>query len=434
MKNLTAIALLSASMNGYAGPLLNIEQQLGERLFSDKKLSLNKNQSCASCHSLSPANARPFLTKRVPGFVDPENVRSGNAVSSGSISGATGSLNAPSVGYAAYSPEFHWDQGEGLYIGGQFWNGRASNLSEQAKMPFLNPVEMAMPNELAVVRRIRQDKIYQQLFREVYGLNLDEISDLRKPDADRSKKVALVFQSAAQAISAYEQSPVFNKFNAKFDYVLAGKTSFSPLEAKGFELFNREDKGNCAACHASAATIADDGSIEPPLFTDFSYDNIGLPRNVNIPGNPAPNAGLGGRTGDPARQEADELGKHKVMSLRNIAVTAPYGHNGSMATLEQIVHFYNTRDTLGYVDGINHPGFGKTGWPEPELGQNLNQQELGNLGLSAEEEKAIVAFLKTLTDDYPKWGHDHRVPPWASSPFSQPLRAAKGLVKSNFRN
>jgi len=428
MKNLTVIALLSASMNGYAGQLLNSEQQLGERLFSDKNLSLNKNQACASCHSLSPAHAKSTVSKLVAGFVDPDNVRSGSAVSNGSIPGLTGSLNAPSVGYAAYSPDFHWDDEEGIYIGGQFWNGRASNLSEQAKMPFLNPVEMAMPNELALVKRLNQDKTYQRLFLDIYGLNLNNIADSRKLTVKQSEKIAQVFQSAAKAISAYEQSPVFNKFNSKFDYVLAGKTSFMPQEAKGFELFNREDKGNCAACHVSEATIAEDGSIEPPVFTDFSYDNIGLPQNINIPGNPEPNLGLGGRSDLPTDSAADELGKHKVMSLRNIALTAPYGHNGAMATLEQIVHFYNTRDTLGYVDDINHPGFAKTGWPEPKISDNLNRDELGNLGLSDEEEKAIVVFMITLTDDYPKWGHDHRVPPWSPSPFVQPIKSANGKL------
>lgn len=438
MRYLTVAVLLSGSLNSYAGQLLTAEQQLGERLFSDENLSLNKNQACASCHSLSPAHAKSLVTKLVPGFVDPDNVKSGSAVSEGSIRGLTGSLNAPSVGYAAYSPEFHWHQevdedgnDAGLYIGGQFWDGRASSLSDQAKMPFLNPVEMAMPNDLAVVNRLKQDKTYQRLFREVYGLNLNEInssgkSNTRQSAPTQSATVEQIFAAAAKAIGEYEQTQEFNKFNSKFDYVLAGKTSFSPLEAKGFELFNNPDKGNCAACHISEATVSEDGNIEPPLFTDFSYDNIGLPRNINIPGNPEPNPGLGGRT-DLTTAAADELGKHKVMSLRNIALTAPYGHNGSMATLEQIVHFYNTRDTLGYVEDINQPGFGITGWPTPELiSDTLNQEELGNLGLTDPEEKAIVAFLMTLTDDYPKWGHDRRVPSWSPAPFAQPVKSNKG--------
>lgn len=156
----------------------------------------------------------------------------------------------------------------------------------------------------------------------------------------------------------------------------------------------------------------------PPLFTDFTYDNIGLPRNVKIPNNPEPDLGLGGRY-DIAQADPEglETGKHKVMSLRNIALTPPYGHNGVLATLEQVVHFYNTRDTLGMVADNKSLSFGKTGWPEPEVAENVNHDELGNLGLTAEEEKAVVAFLKTLTDDYQRWGHDKNVPPGSSSPF-----------------
>lgn len=406
MKNFILLALFSICINSYAGQLLNSEQKLGERLFKDKNLSFNKNQACASCHSLGIINNKSKISKLVPGFVDPNNVKTGSAVSSGSIQGSTGNLNSPSVGYAAFSPEFHWDEEEGLYLGGQFWNGRASDLIEQAKKPFLNPLEMAMPSELAVINRIKKDNIYRRLFLNVYGLNINEPQTFTQ-----------TFQLVAKAISAYEKSPVFNKFNSKFDYVLTGKTSFTSQEAKGFELFNREDKGNCAACHVSEKRITNDGRIEPPLFTDFSYDNIGLPRNVNIPGNPEPDLGLGGRNNLPNGSANNELGKHKVMSLRNIALTAPYGHNGSMATLEQIVHFYNTRDTLGYVSDINNPEFGKTGWPLPEVMDNVNQVELGILGLTAEEEKAIVAFLITLTDDYPKWGHDKRVPVGTPSPW-----------------
>ncbi len=160
------------------------------------------------------------------------------------------------------------------------------------------------------------------------------------------------------------------------------------------------------------------GRLTPPLFTDFTYDNIGLPRNVKIPGNPEPNLGLGGRP-DIAKKDpnGDEIGKHKVMPLRNIAITSPYGHNGVFATLAQIVHFYNTRDTLGEVLNNRDPGFGKAGWPKPEIQQNVNRDELGNLKLTQEEEHAIIAFLNTLTDDYPIWGEDGRVPWGTPSPY-----------------
>ena len=388
---------------------LNKEQQLGRLLYEDKELSLNRNQSCASCHSLQPVGGNR-VKSLVPGFVDPDNARNGSSVSKGSIKGVTGGLNSPSAGYAAQSPAFHWDETQGLYIGGQFWNGRASSLVDQAKGPFLNPAEMAMPNELAVISRIKQQVKYHPLFKEVYGVDLKNLTlDQAKP----------TFDLVVQAISRFEESPVLNKFNSKFDFVLAGKTSFTPQEAQGFELFNRADKGNCAACHVSEASQNELGETVPPMFTDYSYDNIGLPRNVKIPGNPEPNLGLGGRA-DIAAVDADglEIGKHKVMSLRNIALTAPYGHNGVMPTLEDIVHFYNTRDTLGLVVNNKHLQFGKKGWPLPEIAENLNVDELGNLKLSAAEEKAIVAFLKTLTDDYPLWGLDKNVPPGTPSPFN----------------
>ena len=160
------------------------------------------------------------------------------------------------------------------------------------------------------------------------------------------------------------------------------------------------------------------GHITPPLFTDFTYDNIGVPQNLKIPGNPKPNLGLGER---PEIRKLDldkaEWGKHKVMTLRNIAITPPYAHNGVFATLEQITHFYNTRDSLGYVSNNLQGDFGVSGWPKPEVDKNVNHEELGNLGLTPAEEKAVVAFMKTLTDGYPEWGNDPLVPPGTPSPF-----------------
>lgn len=416
------ILMLCLSFDGEARETLTEEQQLGKLLYEDENLSLNRNQSCASCHSLRPVRQQNAFPKLVPAFVDPENVKKGTAVSSGSLPHRKGSLNAPSVGYAAFSPLFHWDDEEGLYVGGQFWNGRASNLIEQAKQPFLNPVEMAMPSEGSVASRLKENKEYRKLFWQIYRLNLAAVPYIKDKrfNATTPAAVSEIYHHMAKAISTFEQSSVFNKFNSKFDYVLAGKTQFTPIEKKGFELFNDQKKGNCAACHVSEKTSDEDGNVIPPMFTDFTYDNIGLPRNVKILDNPEPNSGLGGRsdiaTLDP---DSNEIGKHKVMSLRNIEITPPYGHNGVFATLEQIVHFYNTRDTLGWLPDNRDSGFATSGWPDPEIDQNVNHDELGNLGLTTHEEKAIVAFMKTLTDDYPKWGIDRRVPPGPPSPFTE---------------
>ncbi len=305
-----------------------------------------------------------------------------------------------------------------MYVGGQFWNGRAKDLIEQAKGPFLNPLEMAMSSEWSVVGRLQENEQYKKLFLQIYQLDLAAVPQIN--DAERAAAVSDIYQHMAKAISTFEQSPVFNKFTSKFDYVLAGMTEFTPIEKQGFALFNDPNKGNCAACHVSETTSDNDGNIIPPMFTDFTYDNIGLPRNVKIPKNPEPNLGLGGRSDIAALdQEGNELGKHKVMSLRNIALTPPYGHNGVLATLEQAVHFYNTRDTLGSVPDNQDSGFAISGWPEPEVARNVNHDELGNLGLTNDEEQAIVAFMQTLTDDYQKWGKDRRVPPGTPSPFAK---------------
>lgn len=394
---------------------------LGAVLYSDNTLSLNKNQSCASCHALAPA-IDPASGKKfpAPGFVDNANVENGSAVSDGSNVKLFGTLNAPSAGYAAFSPAFHWDAAEGLYVGGQFWNGRANDLAEQAAQPFLNPVEMAMPSRWAVMSRVKDNPAYVAAFRRQFGIDLNEIPkyELAPASAKPPGAVLAAYDAMTDAIAEFEKQRFFNRFTSKFDFVLAGATNFTPTEALGEQLFN--GKALCNACHISNAGIAPDGTASPPLFTDFTYDNIGVPRNVLIPGNPKPNPGLGGRPDVAERDPSgSELGKHKVMSLRNVAMTAPYAHNGVFKSLAEIVHFYNTRDTLGRIRDNRSPGFGVSGWPAPEIEQNVNVDELGDLGLTAEEERAIVAFLLTLTDGYPVSGGDPRVPPGTKSPFAE---------------
>jgi cytochrome c peroxidase len=408
---------LTAPVTIAASDGLTPEQALGKKLYEDVNLSLNRNQSCATCHSLNPSPGTP----PTPGFVDPVNVATGSAVSTGSVAGRFGALNAPSAGYAAFSPFFHWDATEKHYVGGQFWNGRAATLAEQAKAPFLNPDEMAMPSAWAVITRLKQNADYVRRFKEVYGLDLAPIPAREGAPANALPPAGVLaaYDRLAQAIAAFEKSRVFNRFTSKFDFHLAGRTALSELELQGMKLFE-DEKSKCSACHTSKPGTAPDGTPLPPLFTDFTYDNLGLPRNVNIPGNPPPDPGLAGHpqiAGQP--MAATERGKHKVMGLRNIAITAPYGHNGVFRTLEEIVHFYNTRDTKPEVcTDNNDPRFGKACWPKPEIAENVNTEELGNLKLSAEEEQALVAFMKTLTDGYPDWGQDPKVPPGTPSPFA----------------
>ena len=404
---------------------LNSEEKLGKKLFTDINLSINNNQSCESCHSLStirvPTEVKPgvFKLRKQPasGFVDPNNVVTGSAVATGSIDRALGSLNPPSIGYTAFSPTFHWD-GE-LFIGGQFWNGRAENLIEQAKAPFLNPLEMAMSDQWSVVQRLKINGQYRLLFRHIYGINLKHIQQ-------GDKEVETVFNAIAQAIVSFERSAVFNRFDAKFDYEAAGITSYNEAEQRGADLF--DGAAQCGLCHSTEGI---DGEHSPALLTDFSYDNLGVPPNPQIPGKPAFAPGLLNNPhlavvrGEGSAIEEVE-GRQKVMSLRNIALTPPYMHNGVFKTLEEVVHFYNTRDVLAEcvepADATN-PGFGRDCWPKGEFHNTRNTAELGNLGLSPLDEADLVAYLKTFTDNYPLWGNrnglkDTNVPRHSPSPYA----------------
>lgn len=383
---------------------LNPEEQLGRSLYKDAQLSLNRNQSCESCHSLRPVaiiGGREEAEKTQSAtFVDPENVMNGTPVSDGSVDGALGGLNAPSAGYAAFSPQFHWDASEGLFFGGQFWNGRAALLRDQAKGPFTNPVEMAMPDRPSVVARLQENSKYQEQFISVYGIDLAAV----QTDGTDPAGVQAAYHAMSLAIEAFERSVEFNRFNAKFDFVENGWINYTESEQRGADLFDAV----CANCHAGTSEDAN-GNLIQGVMTDFSYDNIGVPANVNIAAVKQPalegNSMVIALGGDPAA----EAGKQKVMSLRNIEITPPYMHNGVFKTLEQVVHFYNTRDVLDTCVDNNDPGFGTTCWPAPEFTENVNVEELGNLGLSAQDEADIVAYLKTFTDGYPKTG-DPAVP------------------------
>ncbi len=327
------------------------EQHLGRLLYFDKSLSNPVGQACASCH----------LPRA--GYADPDQEL---PVSEGALPGRFGGRNSPSAAYAAFSPVFAKAPDTGQYLGGQFWDGRAATLEDQAKGPFLNPVEMNNTKE-GVVQAVRTAP-YARLFKEVFGFNsLDNVDS--------------AYDLIAKAISSFERSAQVNRFSSKYDYYLKGNVTLTAQELRGLTVFN--GKGNCSACHPSVST----NSKTPPLFTDFSYDNLGVPKNMEYPyylmnPSPYPDTGLGKTVND-----STQNGKFKVMSLRNIALTAPYSHNGYFKTLSEVIHFYNTRDIPGM-------------WPPADVGENVNMTELGNLGLSAQEEKDIEAFLLTLTDGY----------------------------------
>lgn len=362
----------SASSGQQSQVTLSPKETLGKFLFFDETLSMPPGQSCASCHGMSVGFSGPISDFNAHG-----------SVYEGAVAGRFGNRRPPSAAYASFSPDFHFDEEEELFIGGQFWDGRAKDTAEQAMGPFLNPVEQNGPNKRYICQQVR-DSEYADLFEEVFGRGSLNYTD----EVDRT------YELIAEAIAAYEASREVNPFTSKYDYYLAGKVELTPQEALGLKVFEDEEKGNCAACHPSQP--GPDGS--PPLFTDFTYDNLGVPRNPENPFytmpvefNPAgadwTDLGLGAIVGMPS-----EIGKVKVPTLRNVDMrpypefVKAFTHNGYFKNLEDITSFYNTRDVGD--------------WPPPEVSLNVNTDELGDLGLTAEEEAAIVAFMKILTDGY----------------------------------
>lgn len=331
------------------------KEALGKVIFFDQQLSVPAGQACASCHA---ANT---------GFSDPDH----RIVSEGAVAGLFGNRNAPSMSYMVFGPTLFFNSEDSVYTGGFFLDGRSATLQHQARQPFFNPLEMNNSSDASLAAIVKTRPWYKD-FTALFGSSLSEQQ---------------IVDYMADAIAAFEQSGTLTPFNSKFDYYLKGEAMLSPQEQRGYQLFTDTAKGKCANCHVVEPD--DEGRI---LFTDFTYDNLGTPRNTNNPfygmsaqHNPAGSGyidlGLGKFLNNPA-----ENGKFKVPSLRNVAITAPYLHNGVFNTLEEVVHFYNKRD----VDPF----------PAPEVAANVNKEELGNLKLTPQEEADIVAFLKTLTDGY----------------------------------
>lgn len=413
------IVLVSATivMATMSVDALTPQEQLGKSIFFDPNLSINKNQSCASCHVPEVGWTGPNSAINVRG-----------SVYEGSISGRFGNRKPPSSAYAASSPVFHLErQGkEWLFVGGNFWDGRATGeklgnpAADQAQGPFLNPVEQALPDSACVVHRVCDANGYPVGFENVWGakscaiawpLDVDvtcsaEGGTVDLTEADRTKS-DLAFDRIALSIAAFESSPESNAFTSKFDLRLKGKAKLTQEERRGFALF--KGQGKCVRCH----TVTAGG--KKSLFTDFTFDNLGLPKN---PENPVYDAdsgfvdpGLGGflakRPDDAALVLAND-GKHKVPTLRNLdkrpsaVLVKAYGHNGYFKSLKGIIHFYNTRDVKPVCPGpyTEAEALAANCWPSPEVAANVNTSELGDLRLTAEEEDAIVAFLKTLSDGY----------------------------------
>ncbi len=373
------VALLAACSDGTATHAVASDAAtLGAKIFADASLSASGRQSCQSCHDFASGLAAPNSLAVQPGGVNLQ---------------LAGVRNAPSVTYLRTEFAFRMDPDDGP-VGGFFWDGRENTLADQAGKPFTNPLEMANADHASVVARLRA-ATYAEEFKSVYGAAIFD-------------DVELAFQAMVGAIATFETEDArFSAFTSKFDEMLRGKATFTAAEARGFALFQDESKGNCAACHPSDKD--DQGGF--PMFTDRTYDNLGVPRNPDIPANADPayfDLGLCNRAGF-ASANPEVCGAFKVPSLRNVALRHSFFHNGRFHTLKDALTFYVQRDTNpekfypvnadGSVDKFDDlPAQYRVNVNQEEVPYNRHAGDAP--ALSDAEVDDLIAFLGTLSDGY----------------------------------
>jgi cytochrome c peroxidase len=384
----TAVALVACGGGSSAptaltapaeGSSLNQVAALGELIFKDQSLSASGKQSCASCHDPSNAHAQ----------TNDLSVQLGGP--NGDIPGFRA---VPSLRYLSFAPAFFFAK-DGTPTGGFNRDGRAQTLAEQGHRPFLAPHEMANKDAAEVIGRLKQAS-YAEQFRKVFGADIFD----RPDDA---------FERATFALQQYQkEDPSFHPFDSKYDAFLAGKVQLTAAEQRGLALFNNPTKGNCAACHISARSA--DGT--PPLFTDFTYDNIGVPRNMAIAATADPayfDLGLCGPDRTDLASRTDLCGAFKVPTLRNVATRKVFFHNGVFHSLRDALRFYVRRDTNpeewypagpdGTVVKFNDVPAAMRGNVNTSEAPYNRQQGMAP-ALSDDEIEDMIRFLNTLTDGY----------------------------------
>jgi cytochrome c peroxidase len=316
-------------------PPTQAKVELGKTLYFDARLSSDGTVACASCHA--PQSA----------FVDPRGTKTSEG-----ISGLIGTRNAPTTLNALFLTEL-------------FWDGRSPNLEHQALQPFVNPVEMGIADEAALAKRVAEIAAYGPLFEKAFGSA--EVTPAR----------------IGQAIASFERTLV--ALNAPIDRFLAGDgNAISESAKRGWELFN--GKARCNSCHGWVEVF--------PLFTDELYHNIGVgvksvdfesvaaradraktPEEIDALALQDVEASALGRY--LVTREHKDLGAFKTPQLRNVALTAPFMHDGSESTLLEVVEFYDKGGEANpYLDGGIRP-----------------------LGLTSQEKADLVELMKTFTSD-----------------------------------
>jgi len=351
-----------------ADPAFPDRAALGQALYFDVNLSQNRTQSCATCHN--PAH----------GFVDDRETVVGKAVSLGDDGKSLGDRNAPTAAYARFSPLFHKNK-QGEYVGGQFHDGREADLKGQAGGPPTNPIEMGMADKASVVERLQENPSYVEAFKRLF-------------DEDIFNDVEHAYVAMATSIAAFEQTDFFAPFDSKYDRYLRGEYTMTQQEALGEALFTSNQFTNCKRCHQLKMF----GGSEGETFSNYEYHNLGVPVNQAVRAATGKAADFvdHGLLDNPHVQDPEADGKFKVPTLRNVAVTGPYMHNGVFEELTTVVLFY---DKFNNPKRQLNPETGQP-WADPEVAKNLalETKEFKAPPLTDQKVAALVAFMQTLTD------------------------------------
>lgn len=361
------IFLSACSNNLNKAELIKIKEekiQLGKSLYFDKNLSKNRSQACSTCHNPEA------------GFVDDRDNGVSKQASLGDNGHSIGDRQAPSAAYAMFSPHFHYDKKTKEYIGGQFWDGREATLAGQAGGPPTNPDEMGMSSKEATIKRLLENEFYVQGFKKIYG-------------EDIFTKVDEAYLAMTKVIEAFEQTKEFAPFDSKYDRYLKGEYDLTPLEDLGMSLFFSNNNNTCSSCHL----LKKEGA-RGETFTNYEFHNIGTPINTALRAKNGVTSIDNGLLNNPQVTDVKHKGKYKVPTLRNVAVTAPYMHNGVFKELKTVILFY---DKYNHKKRVNNPETGKK-WQDPEVKETINLDDLKSKKQNDRKIESIVAFLKLLTD------------------------------------
>ena len=362
---------------------------LGQVLFFDPSLSGSGRLACSSCHDpahgFGPANDR--AVQLGGGDMHQPGVRA-----------------VPSLKYLQAVPPFteHFHESEDEAdesidngpTGGLTWDGRVDRGADQARIPLLSDFEMGNRDEADVARRV------------LAAGHGKEIAAIAGPKA--AADPATVYKTALKALEVYQQDyGTFYPYSSKYDAVLAGKAELTPQEARGLELFNAPNKGNCASCHISRR--GKDGT--PPQFTDYGLIALGVPRDRDIPANKDPayfDLGLCGPLRTDFLKRDDYCGLFRTPTLRNVALRQTFFHNGAAHSLHDAVRFYVERETRperwyprkadGSID--KYDDLPETATANVNMDPPFDRKAGDAPALTPAEIDDVVAFLGTLTDGY----------------------------------